>query len=166
MAPKKWPWIVAGLIGLALFACLILVGSVAYLALRHLEVQNVSPAFAERQFEEIRSRFQGQEPMIDFEGETWGEPIIHRAPADARPEPLRTLHVLAFNRRDGKLVQLDLPFWLLRLKSGAGVLRLPSLDLAEFERMELRAEEIEKHGPGLLMDHEGRAGERVLLWVE
>jgi hypothetical protein len=166
MAPKKWPWIVGGLIALALLAGVALVGSVAYLALRHLEVRNVQPASAEKQFEDIRSRFEGQEPMIDFEAEGWGHPIIHSAPADAEPRPLHTLHVLAFNRRDGKLVRLDLPFWLLRLKSDAGVLRLPSRDFVELERMELRAEEIEKHGPGLLMDHEGRAGERILLWVE
>jgi hypothetical protein len=166
MAPKKWPWIVAGLIGLAILACLILVGSVAYLALRHLDVQRVSPASAQKQFEAARARFAGQVPMIDFEGESWGEPVIHPAPADTQSKPLHTLHVLAFDRREGKLVRLDLPFWLLRLKSGGGVFRLPSRNFVGLERMELRAEEIEKHGPGLLLDHEGRAGERVLLWVE
>ena len=39
-------------------------------------------------------------------------------------------------------------------------------DDIQFEDLHLTAEELERYGPALLVDHKGRDGQRVLVWTQ
>ena len=36
----------------------------------------------------------------------------------------------------------------------------------QFEQLKLTAEELERYGPSLLLDHRGGTGQRVLVWTQ
>ncbi len=167
MSRKKWIWIGVGLLAAALLACGGLIGTVVYLSLRHLNVQRVSTESADREFEQVRARFAGKTPLIEINEEDWERPRINPpAEAAAAHQPLQTMHIMAWNERDGKLVKMDLPFWILRLNSGRNSYVFSSNEFGDLERLNLSAEDLERYGPGLLLDHRGRRGERVLVWTE
>jgi hypothetical protein len=86
--------------------------------------------------------------------------------ADAVPgRRLDTLHVLAWDPDEGKLAKVSLPFWFLRLKSTPIELSAYASGFDD-EGVSLRAEDIEKYGPGVILDYSTPSGERVLLWAQ
>ena len=65
---------------------------------------------------------------------------------------------------DDRMSHVTLPFWLLRLK--AGPLDISSKVMIDHHHIDMTVEQIERYGPALLVDHEGRGGDRLLLWTE
>ena len=167
MNRKKWIWIAVGLLAAALLACGGLVGTVAYFSLRHLNVQRVSAESADREFEQVRARFPGKNPLIEIDEDNWERPRIQQPPeAGAARTPLQTMHIMAWNERDAKLVKMDLPFWILRLNTRRNSYVFSTNDFGDLERLNLNSEDLERYGPGLLLDHRDRRGVRVLVWTE
>jgi hypothetical protein len=85
-----------------------------------------------------------------------------RPAGDHRPQ---SLNIMAFDPDEGRVVKMDIPFWLLRLKMGGSRVDLghDSFDLSD---LKLTIEDLERFGPILIVDHKGRAGERVLIWSQ
>ena len=167
MNRKKWIWIAVGLLAAALLACGGLVGTVAYFSLRHLNVQRVSAESADREFEQVRARFPGKNPLIEIDEDNWERPRIQQPPeAGAARAPLQTMHIMAWNERDAKLVKMDLPFWILRLNTRRNSYVFSTNDFGDLERLNLNSEDLERYGPGLLLDHRDRRGVRVLVWTD
>ncbi|MCA1584816.1 MAG: hypothetical protein LC791_08610 [Acidobacteria bacterium] len=79
--------------------------------------------------------------------------------------PPDTLHVLAWDPDEERLARISLPFWLLRMKSTPIELAAYASGLDD-EGVELSAEDIEKYGPGIVLDHTTSSGERVLFWAQ
>jgi hypothetical protein len=73
---------------------------------------------------------------------------------------------MAFDRDDGQLVRVTVPFWLLRL-APEGKLSSSSDALRGVKGAEhLTVQQLEALGPGLLVDHRDEDGSRVLIWTE
>ncbi len=169
MAAKKWIWIAVGLLAAALLACGGLVGTLAYFSLRHLNIRKVSVESGEREFDQVRERFAGKAPLIEIDEDAWERPRIHRPPAEVEPrpaQPVQTMHVMVWDDRQGNLVRLDLPMWILKLNRRGRSYIFSSDNFGDLERLNLSAEDIERNGPGLILDHRGRRGERILVWTE
>jgi hypothetical protein len=77
---------------------------------------------------------------------------------------LDALHIMVWDPGDGRLARFRLPFWLLRMKSDP--IRLSAYTTGMDDRVDLRPEDIERYGPGILLDTGTETGERVLLWTE
>ena len=59
--------------------------------------------------------------------------------------------MIAFDRDEGNTVTFSLPFWLLRMKSGP--IRISAYQQGWDDRgVSFRVEDIEKHGPGIIVD--------------
>ncbi len=166
MSKKKWIWIAAGLLAAAVLACVGIFGTITYLAMRHLEVRQMSPASMETEFEQARERFAGKTPLIEIDEDNWDQPRIHRLPPGAAARKVETMHIMAWDDQKQKLIRLDLPMWLLRLRSRGAVVRLPSERFTDFERMDLTIDDIDNNGPGLILDHRSPMGARILVWTE
>ena len=79
--------------------------------------------------------------------------------------PLTSVHVIAYDRDEGNTVTFSLPFWLLRMKSGP--IRISAYQQGFDDRgVSFRVEDIEKHGPGIIVDVTERNEGRVLIWAE
>jgi hypothetical protein len=166
-APKKkrtWIPIVIGVVILLAFVAIGIVGvGISYLR-QSMTVVDASESDAMQEFEKVRSRFAGQRPLIEMVD---GRPQYDadRATQTASQTTLNTLHVLAYDRDKGQTVTFTLPFWLLRMKSGP--IRISAYQQGWDDRgVSFRVEDIEKHGPGIIVDATRRGEGRVLVWAE
>ncbi len=140
-----------------------MVGGTAYFIYRHVNAQFTALDTAEQQFASQRAKLGGQPPLIEL---TLGDaPVMHREPDKPRRE-LQSLHALVYDSRAGKLTHVDIPGWLLRLMSGGGHIRIANLEMFDDDRDRVTLEDLERHGPGLVLDlHRGPASQ-VLVWTE
>jgi hypothetical protein len=76
--------------------------------------------------------------------------------------------VLAYDPDDERLVRISIPFWLLRLAPSTKRMSFLSDNGIDFdsERVRLTLEDLERRGPGLILDHKDRHGSLVLVWTE
>jgi len=145
------------------------VGGTAYFFYRHINASFTPPEDADTEFAQARARFAGQKPLIEIRKDD--EPILHRdvvPPRGAARTQLVALRVLAYDNRARKLVRVSIPFWLLRLApSGRKVsfLNDSGIDF-DSDRVHLTLEDLERRGPGLVLDQADRRGSQVLVWTE
>jgi len=161
---RTWIWIVVGVFA---FLFVLAIGSAVFTAYwlgNHMEIVETPPADAAKAFEEARAKFPGQQPLLEFQD---GEPRTVANTATPSSVKLTTLHILAFDESegDGRLVRVDVPFWLLRLKSGP--ISLSSYaDGFDDRRVKMTVEDIERRGPGIVLDIKEPNEGRVLIWAE
>ena len=83
-------------------------------------------------------------------------------PTDSR---LKRIGVLAYRPDSERLYRMDIPFWFYRMKGPAleFVLRDTGFDLGD---LGLKPKELQRRGPGLVLDEEQQDGGRIVVWVE
>lgn len=150
-------------IGVLILVAIVALGSLVWLFTRSVNVGKADAAGASQRFDEIRRRFEGVTPVLEIRDE---EPVlIRRPPEQGSGTRLTTLRVITWTPREDTLAQIDLPFWLLRLKSGPLEIATHHTRVSDTD-LGITVEDLERFGPTLVLDHEGRDGERVLVWTE
>jgi len=160
---KTWVWIVIGIAVFCVLALVAVVGGAVFYMSRHIETKAATPASAAREFEAVRSGFAGQRPLIELDknGRFLRANTDRPAPANAAvPDQLR---ILAFDPGDGRMVQVSVPFWLLRMKSHNATIDLNGSRM-DLEDLRLTIQDLERQGPALIVDHQAPDGDRVLVW--
>jgi len=171
MASKKrtWLWIIfGGLICVAL--CVIGLFAVgAYMVSKHVRTELVGRVSAQEEFVRQRDRFAGQQPLIEMKGDFNDQTVtVHRA-ADGTRKELTTMRVLVYDEHEGRLVHVDLPFWLLKLMPSGRIGNVGGANTNfSFESNRVTVDDLERHGPGLILDmHDNARGNgQVLIWTE
>ena len=164
---RTWLWVLLGVFFvLVVIAIGGIIFSVSFLR-QNMSVASMSATSADEQFNAVRAKFAGQQPLIQIvDGRPQYDP--NRAgPSSPPATPLKTMHVMAWDEDEEQLVTFSLPMWLLRLKSGP--IQLSAYSQGWDDRgVSFRIEDLERHGPGLLMDldDEERRQGRVIIWVE
>lgn len=126
----------------------------------NVDVEDATRDRADTQFEEVRREFGGQAPLLLLDGD---EPRYTREPGpDAAP--IERIYVLAWDPHEEKLARFSVPFWLVRLKSGPIEFGGYAAGLDE-QGISIRPADIEKFGPGIIVDASRPSGERVLIWA-
>lgn len=165
--PKKrtWVWVVIGVFFvLVVLAIAGITFTVAFFR-QSMTVTAMNSNNATEQFDAIRARYPGQQPLIQIVD---GRPeyIADRATKSGTvTAPLKTMHVMAWDDDEEQLVTFAIPFWLLRLKSGP--IQLSAYSRGWDDRgVSFRIEDLERAGPGIVMDITERREGRVLIWAE
>ncbi|MBY0494810.1 MAG: hypothetical protein K2Y23_11395 [Cyanobacteria bacterium] len=165
--PKKkrtWLWV---LLGAVLFIGVLSVGCVVgavWFFRQNIDVTDTAEDSAMKQLDEVRAKFPGQQPLIQLVD---GKPqlVADRASQTPTTTTLSTLHVMAFDRDEGKLVNLTLPWWIIRMKSGP--IRISAYQQGWDDRgVSFRVADIEKAGPGIIVDVTENNEGRVIIWAE
>jgi hypothetical protein len=161
---RRWIPIVIGIVVLIFVLGVgAVIVSVAWFR-QQLQVTDTTASNASQEFDAVRARFGGQRPLLELRD---GEPAFAagREKEPASTVQITTLHLMAWDEDEEKLVRFALPFWLLRMKSGPIGF---SSYASGVDRVSIRPEDIERHGPGLILDvTEDRRGRgRVLIWAE
>jgi hypothetical protein len=160
---KTWVWIVVGIAVFCVLALVAVVGGAFFYMSRHIDTKAATPASAAQEFEAVRAGFPGQRPLIELDksGRFLRANTDRPAPAKATvPEQLR---ILAFDPSDGRIVQISVPFWLLRMKAGNATIDLNGSQM-DLEDLRLTIQDLERQGPSLIVDHQAPDGDRVLVW--
>jgi hypothetical protein len=163
--PKKrtWLWVVFGIF-FVLFVTAVAGITFAVAFFRQgMTVNAMDEDRAAAEFESVRARFPGQQPlirMVDGRPEYIAERATQSGPVAT---PLKTMHMMAWDD-EGQLVTFAIPFWLLRLKSGP--IQLSAYSQGWNDRgVSFKIEDLERAGPGIVLDFSERDG-RVLVWTE
>jgi hypothetical protein len=162
---RNWLWILVGVCILLVFIGIgAIIATTAWIQ-QNLTVMDTTEASALEQFDEVRTRYKNRPPLLDIQD---GQPTFTGGtppPARSDSAALQDLHVLVWDPDENKLASVSVPFWLLRLKSGP--IEFSSYAAGLDDRgVRLSAEEIERYGPGILLDTVSQDGERILLWTQ
>jgi hypothetical protein len=162
----SWAVIILGISAFVLVVGVVMVGVVGYVIYQQFAFQakSATETSADEEFAEIVAKFDGQKPYLIIKG---GEPVLNDAPAAAPGQRVEALHVIVWDPDKRKVVKLNMPFWLLRMTKGKPI-RLSANDDADGGAVTLKitAEDLERRGPGLILDHKEASGERVLVWAQ
>lgn len=164
MANSRKTWIsilIAAVIVVAAMAAAI-VGSTAFFFYRHISTQSTSRENAADEFARARQRFAGRQPLIEFKND---QPVVHRSDR-ASTEKIETLQLLAYDEGERKIVRVNVPFWLLRLAPSKNVRFLDNNLDFDSDKAQLTVDDLQRHGPGLILDQRDRRGTQVLVWTE
>jgi hypothetical protein len=143
------------------------IGGTAFFIYRHVHTQITPSENAEQQFADARARFSGQQPLVEIRKDD--EAVLHREviPASMPAAKLETLRVLAYDTHGGKLIRVSIPFWLLRLAPSRHVSFIHDTGIDfNSDRVQLTLDDLERRGPGLVLDQADRRGSQVLVWTE
>ena len=159
---KTWVWVVIGVVVLCILSLVGMAAAGLWFAKTHIDVRSVSPATAVIDFEKVRKQFTNQKPLIELDERGH---FVHantdRPSSDHRPQ---SLNIMAFDPDEGRVVKMDIPFWLLGSRCEASA--WTSVMILDLSDLKLTVEDLERFGPTLIVDHKGRAGERVLVWSQ
>ncbi len=162
---RTWLWVILGILGTFFLLFVIIVGSAIYGFRTHVKTEIVATAMADQEFDQTRERFKGQQPLVEFEGNDHDsdDAKVHRPPATARRVPINSIRVLIHDLNQGRLIHATVPGWLLRMMPEG---RYGGFDGDEqFARHRITIEDLERHGPGLVLDGHNR-NTRILIWSE
>src|SRR4051812_6359362 len=160
---KTWVWVVVGIVAVGIM-CVIAAAAVGLWFLRsHVDIHPATTAAVSDEFQTVRARFANQKPLIELdEHGNMFHANTDRPEGKERPQ---TLNIMAFDPDDERVVRMDLPFWLLRLKMRGTRFEVGgnNVDLA---KLRLTVEDLERFGPTLILDQRDSNGSRVLIWSQ
>jgi hypothetical protein len=165
MAKKRsWLPIVAGIAVLLVFMVVAGLFVLASVVRDRVEIDRGQTAeTAGVEFDRVRQRFADPSPMLTFDGET--ARLSDEAKSRASTASLDSVHILAWDPRDGELARFSLPFWLLRLQSKPFQIG-DMVSGFEDRGMTITVADIERYGPGVVLDYTDGRGARVLVWTQ
>ena len=159
---RNWLLILFGVAVLVVFVGIGVVIALAAWFQQNLQRQETSAADAQVQFSEVRQQFGGRPALLDMRD---GRPVYNTVrTASPQPSELQSLHVLVWDSNDQQLARLSIPFWVLRLKSGPIEFSSYASGLGD-GGVNLRPEDIEKYGAGIILDTTSHSGDHILLWA-
>jgi hypothetical protein len=167
MAKKTpWGWIIFGIVAFTVFVGVSLVAVAGFVVYQQFAFKSMpaTEQSAEQRFEEVAKRFEGQKPLLVIED---GEPVLQKPSSTRTRGRIEALHVMVWNPRDERVVSLNIPFWLIRMTNGHPIkLSAGDHDTGARPQLNITADDLERHGPGLILIHRERGGERVIVWAQ
>jgi hypothetical protein len=164
-APTRRLVLLAGFAGVALALAAAL--SIAVVSQSSFRISSAAPADANRSFEEARQRFPGASPLLKIVAADGHRTMrVHREYLPASPALITTIRGLAWRPSDGTLAEVRLPVWFVRMKLAGSRATLGALLPDGWDVVQVSADDLVRHGPGLLLDEQAPNGNRLLLWAE
>jgi hypothetical protein len=158
---RTWVKATIGGVVVIAIALAILTATGAYFVFRNMEQRTSAEAEADKEIEAIKSRFGTRPPLVEIANPATADIRINR-PTEASTTPIDTLHILNWKAETRELMRTAAPMWLLRFSS---VNIASRLGLAP-DKFRLTVADIQRYGPGIIVDY-GKPGDfRVLVWVE
>jgi hypothetical protein len=156
-------WVKGTLAGAALVVAvgLTLAGVGGYYILGHLERRSASEGEGLQAFDAVCTRFGTRPPLVEIIDVRLADIRINRL-QDNDARPVATMHLLNWNRKTRKLVRTEFPLWLMRFSS-VNLLSQMGIGPARFR---LTVGDIERYGPGIVVDYDAPGSFRVLAWVD
>jgi hypothetical protein len=160
------PWLKAILwIVIAGLAVAIAIGTgVSIVMWRHTSITKPAAADAEASFTAVRERFKGRQPLVEVKepGPVMVDVRVNRPPATAPRQPVKHFQVIVWDSRGGTFIRSSAPVWWMNF-SGNNLLARLGVPLGDFT---LTVADVERYGPGIVIDFMPPGGGHMLVWVE
>ena len=154
---------------LLIFGVLTLVGLAISVSLfwAMTDWSTLTAAEADTRLTEALAAAGGSAPYLQVEADR--TVVLRRDLEPPQPAPVGRLHLLAWIPERSKMLEVRVPAWFVRLKSGPsfGLAALASEFADELGGAQpIQMEDLQRRGPGLLLDLPLDGGGRLLLWSE
>ena len=164
MAARKWIPIA---VGIGIFVVLIgagLVAGFAYMVAKQVDVQEMTADGGQEEFDKLLASMAGQKAFIELPEGDPDKIVVHREMQTKETGSISKIHVRIWSPRERQLVSATLPFWMIRLTGSSSI----HFDAGSHRGVRLRVtpEDIERRGPGLILNTTLTDGERLLVWTE
>jgi hypothetical protein len=163
---KTWLSIVVAILAVLVMGGVAIVAGSVYFVYSHVRQAPAEEMQAGDRFAQVREQMANQQPLLEISDRD--ELVVHSA-AEAPPSGGRvnTLRAMVYDPREERIVDVDIPFWLLRIMPSGrfSFMNRSGIDF-DSDRIRVTVEDLEKRGPGLVLDHRDRRGARVLVWTE
>jgi hypothetical protein len=161
---KTWLWIIVGVFGTCMLLLIVVAGGLFFFVTSHVNSRQTTSSEAFRTFDTTRAEFRDQKPLLEIDDRD--RPRVPKAlstfpTSSTRPEQLC---VLAWDPEEERVVQLSLPFWLLKL--GRRKIDVSGNHGFDFDQLNIDVNELERIGPQLILDLRKSTGQRVLVWTK
>ena len=161
---RRWAMIGAATVTVAALAGISLS---AVLFNRWSEVSSVDESAAERAFARERKAAGGGPAYVEISPS--GQVSVRTELELDTPIRLTTLHLLAWQPQARNLLRIAFPMWFVRVKMSRAINlgTLTSVLTGDWGQINLTVsvEELERRGPGVVLDHRLSGGGRILLWT-
>jgi len=165
-ARRRWVPIVIGVAILLVFIGIGLVIAVTAWFQQNVQSREITEREAQVEFEAVRAKFASRPPLLELRNDVPRYTAGRRpTAADTVGSSLQSLNVIVWDPDDERLTRVTLPFWLVRMKSDPIEFSAYASGMDD-EGVNLRPEDIEKYGAGIIIDAATRSGERVLVWAQ
>ena len=151
---KTWVWVVLAIVVIGILGVVAMAGSRALLLFAARQTQSGLAGQRGARFRagqgaisRVRSRSSSSTSTAAIFART---PIARRRPTSKPPD---SINVLAFDPDDGRIVRVSIPFWLVRMKMRGATIDLNGNHM-NLEDLKLTAEDLERFGPTLIVDHQ------------
>ena len=156
-------WVKVSLVGalLLLVAFGVLAGVGGYFFISNLDTRTASETEALRDFDVIKARFAGRQPLVEVVNPKAGDIRVNRT---VHPEGRRatTLHVITWESDDNRVLRSEVPVWLMRFST---INVLSKLGVAP-DKFRLTVQDVQLYGPGVVVDYRRPGEGHVLIWTE
>jgi hypothetical protein len=167
---KTWVWILVTVASVCIVALLVMAGAGVVFVSRHVRATMSTSANAVKEFDAAKAPFKDAVPIFDLESRDHPRMTRDLESLPTSNVKASDLWILAWDPdatpREGKLVRISLPFWLLRLGRRKVDVFRGGTDGFDLERLNLDVRDLERVGPLMLVDHSLPHGERVLVWTQ
>ena len=147
------------LVAVAVVGVVALMGTGAFIILRNLRITRPAANTLDARFDDVRHRFPARPPLIQIDDPLHGRVHVNHPPDSAPLQRLDRFEILAWQAEDEKLVQTRAPIWMMRFS----MLNL----LSEFGlapgSLRLTVDDVQRYGPGVVIDFTSPKGDRVLV---
>jgi hypothetical protein len=120
-----------------------------------LDVEPRTAHEAAAEMDAVRSRYTGQVPCLERDARD-------RAASRREGDKPRTVHVLAWEREDNRLVRVRTPYWVLQV----GAFKIHAAHAIAPPLEHVTPADLDQCGRGLVADRRTSGGGRVLIWAE
>ena len=163
---RRRPWLKRLLTAAALLIVVFAVFAYVFL-MEWVEVADVQPAEVGTRFAAALVEAGGGPPYIEITD--GGEVVIHHELESQHPRTFDTLTLLAWTPSDNRILRIDYPRWFVRLKTYSSLnlgtaIAMVRRDWAHLD-LSIRYKDLQRRGPGLLLDHRLTNGARLMLWT-
>ncbi|HEY7170227.1 MAG TPA: hypothetical protein VH417_05225 [Vicinamibacterales bacterium] len=148
-----------------LFALLLLaaLGLGVYVSHRYTATTFMPAPEARFAFDEALAIVTAREPLVEVDD---ADIVVHRLTGRPRRD-INAMHVLAYDPGARKLLNVSVPGWLLRMASrGHARLKISETEILQRLDGQIGLDDLERHGPGLVLDTTDLNGRRLLIWTE
>lgn len=162
---RRWPIVLAGVAVVVTVILIALVVAGTMFVKNNVQVaEGTSRERAEAAFDAARRPFADARPLLVM-GDDKRPVLAPGAETRRNPGTVSNLHILAWDADDGSLATVTVPLWLLAMKPGPIVLG-DVTDAWKTDSVQLDVKDLERYGPGVLLDLTAPDGERVLITAQ
>jgi hypothetical protein len=158
---RTWVKATVGVFAVIAVAVLVLAATGAFFVFRNMEKRPGSEADAAQTIEAVKARFGARPPLVEIVDPQSADIRINR-PAVASAAPVGTIHVINWKGDTGELIRTDVPLWLMRF-STLNIASQLGIAPAKFR---LTVRDVERYGPGIVVDSGSTGAFRLLVWVD